>query len=254
MALALSPAMTQRRAAFRTDIPKPLELESGRASVTQTPLHVRTFGATARAGLSDYVGVKLDRKLGKFGPAIERVSVRFDDVNGPRGGVDTVAYIKVFLSERPSVVIQAQGTDAWHAFDQASHSTERAVRRSLGRAGMKGGPGTLGKVPTRGSASPSNGKPARPYAVLRKGSLIGARVGCSAANLARTLAWSNEVDTARPGVSAMDRKAGARRRGRLRPSERRRSHRRGALAAPLPDRFARIWVTSAAIRKMVAEK
>jgi hypothetical protein len=199
--------MTQRRAAFRNEIPRPSKHESGRAGVTQTPLHVRTFGATARAGLGDYVRAKLGRKLGKFAPAIERVSVRFDDVNGPRGGVDTVSHIKVVLSERPSVVIQAQGTDAWHAFDQASHRTERTVRRSLGRAGITSGRGAPRRASARASTARSNGKPAA-YAALPKGGLIGARVGRSAANLAHTLAWSNEVDTSLPGVSATDRKAG----------------------------------------------
>jgi hypothetical protein len=203
MALAVSRAMTQRRAAFRNEIPKPSKSEGGRAGVTQTPLHVRTFGATARAGLGDYVRAKLGRKLGKFAPAIERVSVRFDDVNGPRGGVDTISHIKVVLSERPSVVVQAQGTDAWHAFDQASHSTERTVRRSLGRAGITSGRGARRRMPAA-----SNGKPARAYAALPNGSLIGARVGRSRANLARTLAWSNAVDTSQPGLSATDRKAG----------------------------------------------
>jgi hypothetical protein len=207
MTLATAPSMTQRRAAFRSEIPRPSKHESGRAGVTQTPLHVRTFGATARAGLGDYVRAKLGRKLGKFAPAIERVSVRFADVNGPRGGVDTISHIKVVLSERPSVVIQAQGTDAWHAFDQASHRTERTVRRSLGRAGITSGRGAPRRAPPRTSTARSNGKPA-PYAALPQGSLIGGRVGRSAANLAQALAWSNAVDTSLPRVSATHRKAG----------------------------------------------
>jgi hypothetical protein len=198
--------MTQRRAAFRDEIPRPRKQESGRAGVTQTPLHVRAFGVTTRAGLGDYVRAKLGRKLGKFAPAIERVSVRFDDVNGPRGGVDTVSQIKVVLSERPSVVVRAQGVDAWHAFDQASHRTERTVRRSLGRAGLTSGSGARRKGRGRGRTS---SLPAEPQpAALPDGSLIGARVGRSSANLARTLAWSNRVDTTQPGVSATDRKAG----------------------------------------------
>jgi hypothetical protein len=208
MTLAAQFDMTQRRAAFRNDIPKPSKQDSGRAGVAQTPLHVRTFGVTARAGLGDYVRAKLGRKLGKFAPAIERVSVRFDDVNGPRGGVDTVSQIKVVLSARPSVVTRAQGVDAWHAFDQASHRTERTVRRSLGRAGFTSGRRTPKKAPAEAPPAPSRGEPARRRAALPEGSLIGARVGRSAANLARTLAWSNKVDTSQPGVSATHRKAG----------------------------------------------
>jgi hypothetical protein len=126
------------RASSTSKIPKSLKRATGRGEVRETPLHIRTFATTprtasSRAGLGDYVRMKLGRKLGKFAHAIERVSVRFEDVNGPRGGVDAVSRIKVVLSERPSVVVEARGVDACQAFDQASHRTERSVRRSLGR-------------------------------------------------------------------------------------------------------------------------
>ncbi|HVZ35987.1 MAG TPA: hypothetical protein VG963_26350 [Polyangiaceae bacterium] len=150
---------------------------------------------------------KLGRKLGKFAPAIERVSVRFDDVNGPRGGVDTVSQIKVVLSSLPSVVIREQGVDAWHAFDQASHVTERTVRRSLGRSGVASGRRTPSRALARARTTAAKAEPNR-RAPLPGGSLIGARVGRSPAHLQRVLAWSNQVDTALPGVSASHRKAG----------------------------------------------
>jgi ribosome-associated translation inhibitor RaiA len=201
------------RASFENQIPKPLKRASGRAGVAATPLHVRTFGATTHAGLSDYVRKKLGRKLGKFAHAIERVSVRFDDVNGPRGGVDTVSRIKVVLSERPSVVIESHGVDAQHAFDQASQRTERTVRRSLGRAGVTRGRDVPKRTDvaklTKGTRAPAPRLSApRAYAPPPDGSLIGARVGRSAANLERTLEWSPAVDTSLPGLSASDRKAG----------------------------------------------
>lgn len=178
----------------------------GRGDVTETPLHVRTVGTASHAGLGDYVRKKLGRKLGKFSQAIERVSVRFDDVNGPRGGVDTVSRIKVVLSELPSVVVESQGADAQHAFDQASHRTERTVRKNLGRAGVSRGRSARKAAKRAPRRSPT---PLRPSASLPNGSLIGARVGRSAQSLERTLAWPSTVDTAQPGVSASDRKAGA---------------------------------------------
>jgi hypothetical protein len=198
--------MAGLRASFENEIPKRLKRATGRAEVAATPLHVRTFGARTHAGLSDYVRKKLGRKLGKFAHAIERVSVRFDDVNGPRGGVDTVSRIKVVLSARPSVVIESQGVDAQHAFDQASQRTERTVRRSLGRAGVTRGPSA--RKPTKRTKAATAAKAPRAYVPPPQGSLIGARVGRAPANLERTLEWTNAVDTSQPGLSASDRKAG----------------------------------------------
>jgi hypothetical protein len=209
--MALAPSiqnMTRLRASFQSEIPKPSKHATGRGDVTKTPLHVRTFGATSQQGLSHHVREKLGRKLGKFSQAIERVSVRFDDVNGPRGGVDTVSRVKVVLSERPSVVVESRGVDALHAFDRASHSAERTVRRSLGRAGMTRGRDAPERAKAATRASRSNIQTIPPNAPPRAGSLIGARVGRSAANLARTLEWSNTIDTSKPNVSASDRKAG----------------------------------------------
>src|SRR6478736_1963263 len=129
-----------RTQSFQKKIPRGAKRRTGRAGVSETPLHVRTIGASTEEGLGDHVRSKLGRKLGKFAPSIERVSVRFEDVNGPRGGVDTVSRIKVVLSDQPSVIVESQGTDATHAFDTASHRVERAVRKNLGRAGVSNRP------------------------------------------------------------------------------------------------------------------
>jgi hypothetical protein len=72
-------------------------------------------------------------KLGKFARAIERVSVRIRDVNGPRGGVDKLCAVKVVLSRLPSVVVQEQRASLQAAMDGALLRTERVVRRSVQR-------------------------------------------------------------------------------------------------------------------------
>ena len=71
--------------------------------------------APARARVRDRSGArcrrrslirrKLGMKLGKFATAIERLSVRVTDTNGPRGGIDQVCSVKVVISGLPSVVI-----------------------------------------------------------------------------------------------------------------------------------------------------
>ncbi len=76
-------------------------------------------------------------KLGKFAESIERVSVRVEDVNGPRGGVDQCVRVKVVLSGLPSVVFEAKDAAREAAVNAALAGIERAVRRSLTRRRTK---------------------------------------------------------------------------------------------------------------------
>ena len=76
-------------------------------------------------------------KLGKFAHSIERVSVRVEDVNGPRGGIDQLCSIKVVLRDHPSVVFEKQDAAQNAAIDGALAGVERAVRRKLQRKRAK---------------------------------------------------------------------------------------------------------------------
>lgn len=186
---------------FPRKLGRPVKRAAGRGGISTTPVHVRATGTPIAPELDEYARTKLARRLGKFAPAIERVSVRFTDVNGPRGGIDIVSRIKVVLRRLASVVVEERGGDAREAFDLASHVAERAVRRSLGRAGFTVGRRKARAPLRRVAAVPPNVPPPG-------GSLIGRRVGRSKKNLVRTQTWDPTVDTSLPGVSATDRKAG----------------------------------------------
>ena len=185
------------------------------------PLAIRAKGVAVSPNLRVYVRDRLGRKLRKFVPTIERASVRFTDVNGPRGGIDSLCRIKVVLSGLPSVVVQDLGDRPFESFDRAADATERAVRRSIerrqrqGRSAMRGNRGakTVRKSATTSSKAGKR-KKRQPLPPPHDGSLIGPRVGRSAANLARAAARPEKerrdvpVDTALPGTSATDRRAG----------------------------------------------
>ena len=68
-----------RALAARAPVETPVE-------VPPFPIHIRSPEGQLRAKDRAHVRNKLARRLGKFAEAIERITLRCEDVNGPRGG------------------------------------------------------------------------------------------------------------------------------------------------------------------------
>ena len=139
--------MGKKRAPLAGRIPRPAKLRRNRYAPSDIPANVRTAGARVDAEDRAYLRRKLGAKLGKFARAVERVSVRIRDVNGPRGGVDKTCTIKVVLSGLPSVVVEQKHASLKAAMDAALQRTERAVRRSVQRRTTKTRHSPAGKAP-----------------------------------------------------------------------------------------------------------
>ncbi|HEX5458535.1 MAG TPA: HPF/RaiA family ribosome-associated protein [Steroidobacteraceae bacterium] len=103
----------------------------------RVPAYIRAPAGDLRPDDRAYIRRKLGRRLGKFSDAIERVSVRTEDVNGPRGGIDRVCRIKVALRGLPSVVLERQDSSLAVAVDGALAGVETAVRRAVQRRRTK---------------------------------------------------------------------------------------------------------------------
>jgi hypothetical protein len=192
---------------FATTLPKTEKARAGRTGVTATPVAVRTSMELDDALLDD-VRRRLARKVGKFAEHLERLSVRFQDANGPKGGIDVICRIKASLSALPSIVVEERAADAALAFRRAADVVGRTLRRTLDRVGFSA---ARPAKPTRA------GKGAAKRAALMRdddGSLIDGRVGHSPADLEDALERPEKrrrdvfVDTSQPGVSATDRTAG----------------------------------------------
>ncbi len=128
---------TDRRSPLPASVPRPVKRASGRADALRTPAHVRVIGVELDEEDRALIRKKLGTKLGKFASAVERVTVRMTDDNGPRGGVDHLCNVKVVLSGLPSVVVERRDASPHVAIDLALRATEQAVRRSVGRRRMK---------------------------------------------------------------------------------------------------------------------
>ncbi|HEY9506393.1 MAG TPA: HPF/RaiA family ribosome-associated protein [Gemmatimonadales bacterium] len=111
-------------------------MSPGRRNAASIPLHVRASGLRLAPSERLYIRRKLGSKLSKFASSVERASVRLEDVNGPRGGVDHVCRIKVVLRALPSVVYEKRGAVLRAVIDGALDGVERAVRRSVQRRRM----------------------------------------------------------------------------------------------------------------------
>lgn len=124
---------TLERAPMPGRVPRAVKRAAGRTPAPETPAYIRSVGGVLESADRDYLRRKLGRKLGKFATSIERTSVRVEDVNGPRGGVDKKCSIKVVLSGMPSIYIEEQHESVQAAMDRALARTERAVRLALQR-------------------------------------------------------------------------------------------------------------------------
>jgi CBS domain-containing protein len=120
-----------RRSPLPGWVPREDKREAGREG--EVPAYIRSAGVPLARDERAYMRRKLGMKLGKFARSIERVSVRVDDVNGPRGGNDKSCRIKVVLSGLPSIYVENHAPMFGPAFDGALADVERAVRKALKR-------------------------------------------------------------------------------------------------------------------------
>jgi len=132
--------------------------KAGRTSIAETPLRIRVSGVDLTPEVKEGTHALLERRLARFGPWIERVDVRFKDINGPaRGGPDTRCRINLTVSGRPSVFAEERAHDADRALFRAASSVSRAMARSVERKGLSA-PSLTRLAPPAATRSRGNGK------------------------------------------------------------------------------------------------
>jgi ribosomal subunit interface protein len=83
--------------------------------------------------LREHIEHRLYFALSRFSPKIARVSVRVEDINGPRGGVDKQCKIVVKLDRLGELSVEATDAEVYAAVDSAADRVGRTVRRELER-------------------------------------------------------------------------------------------------------------------------
>lgn len=117
-------------------VPKARKREIGRSDRLLLS-HVRVIGTQLGDTDREYIRAKIGERFRKAAGSIERLSIRIVDVNGPKGGVDHVARVKVLPFGLPPVVVQERSPRLRTAVDQALRTTERTLVSALRRRRMK---------------------------------------------------------------------------------------------------------------------
>jgi hypothetical protein len=97
---------------------------------TQLAVYAReTVGSGFQALIAERLGAALRGIAGR----VERVVVRFEDLNGPKGGSDMSCRIQLAVSGQPLLVVEARGEGEAHAFRLALPRLTAALNRRRGR-------------------------------------------------------------------------------------------------------------------------
>lgn len=102
-----------------------------------TPANIRIDGVALDDADRAEIRRKTRTRFARYGRAVERVTVRIRDVNGPRGGVDIECRIKVVLSGLPSVVAERRTAKLERSFNGALAAAGRAVSQGIRRRRMR---------------------------------------------------------------------------------------------------------------------
>ena len=101
-----------------------------------TPLQVvsrRTVGA----GFLHLMDQRLSSAFRGLSSRVDRVTVRFEDLNGPKGGVDTACRIQLLISGQPPLVVEGRAEDEARAFRVALPRLVAALDRQLSRRAVR---------------------------------------------------------------------------------------------------------------------
>ena len=79
------------------------------------------------------VRTQLAHHLGHDAGSIQRGTVRFEDVNGPKGGLDKLCRIKLVIGGRPTVIAEKRDATPGRAFAAALQSVGVAIARDHDR-------------------------------------------------------------------------------------------------------------------------
>ena len=94
----------------------------------------RAQGFDLTAAIDRFTRSSLESALARVGSDVIAIDVFLKDTNGPKGGVDKLALIRVQLRDRQSIAISTTHDDLYAAIKMGTQRTKRAIRRHVRRS------------------------------------------------------------------------------------------------------------------------
>jgi putative sigma-54 modulation protein len=107
-------------------------------------VQVKVNGLTSASRLRDFAASKLNVALSRFSHAVQDVTMRMQDINGPdRGGVDKLCRVVLRFKNNSVVVVEELGANMMEVIDRVSDRLHHTVAKQMShtvkvdRAGMR---------------------------------------------------------------------------------------------------------------------
>jgi hypothetical protein len=94
-------------------------------------IDIRALNERIQNSHREYIERRLCYALGRFGDRIQRVMVRLEDMNGPRGGLDKRCHMEARLPNRIVLVVDVRDVELEPAVSRAAERLARRVRDAL---------------------------------------------------------------------------------------------------------------------------
>lgn len=96
-------------------------------------IHLESQGFEITSSIREHVTKQLNFNLANFASHVMSVDVFLRDVNGPKGGADMKALIRVSLDEGQPIKVESTRPDLYASVILAARQAKRAVRRTLSK-------------------------------------------------------------------------------------------------------------------------
>lgn len=131
--------MAVKRKQARTDgKAKPKANAPRRANAArEIPVTIRAGNIETEEALHDYMVGRISSRLARHHGALHRITIRLDDLNGPKNAPAHRCALKMTIDRHESIMVEMVDAAPKVAFDRALDSAERAFKRSLEKVRTK---------------------------------------------------------------------------------------------------------------------